>query len=276
MITSTSNAAVKNVVNLCKKAKERNEQGLFIVEGPKMFSELPADRLKAAYVSESFCRQNPDFLKQQTERMAGEAKAAGMDSLPAIQTVSDAVCKAMSDTQTPQGIICVVSRFEYRYEDLLGPGTAKPPLCMILEDVRDPGNLGTIVRTAEGAGVTGILLSRGCVDMYNPKVIRSTMGSVYRVPFAYTDDLPGILSSWKKAGMRLFAAHLHGSNSYTQEDYRQSAGFLIGNESRGLTDGLASMADHLIRIPMQGKVESLNASVAAAILMYEAARQRVG
>ncbi len=276
MITSTSNAAVKNVVNLCKKAKERIEQGLFIVEGPKMFAELPAERLKTAYVSESFVRQNPDFWQQQTERLAGEAKAAGMDSLPAIQTVSDAVCKTMSDTQTPQGIICVVRRFDYRYEDLLGTDAAKHPLCMILEDVRDPGNLGTIVRTAEGAGVTGILLSRGCVDIYNPKVIRSTMGSVYRVPFAYTDDLPGILSSWKRSGMRLFAAHLRGRCSYTQEDYRQSAGFLIGNESRGLTDELAAMADHLIRIPMQGKVESLNASVAAAILMYEAARQRVG
>ena len=260
MITSTGNAAVKNVVGLCKKAKERDLQGLFVVEGPKMFAEIPPGLLESVFISEGFYHRNDAFLKQH-EELLDQAK---------VQLVSDNVCKAMSDTKTPQGIICLVRQLSWTRQQLAG----EKPLLVILENLQDPGNLGTIIRTAEGAGVTGVLLGSGCVDIYNPKVIRSTMGSVYRVPFLYTDDLHASLAEWKKQGVVLYAAHLDGKRSYTDEDYTRPSGFLIGNESSGLTDETAALADHLIRIPMQGRVESLNASVAAAVLMYEAARQR--
>ena len=150
------------------------------------------------------------------------------------------------------------------------------PHVIVLDNLQDPGNLGTILRTAEGAGVSGVLLSRESVDLYNPKVIRSTMGSIYRMPFFYSQDLREDLKKWKSRGICLYAAHLKGSRPYDEADYRQPAAFLIGNESQGLTEETADLADCRIRIPMEGQVESLNAAVASAVLMYEARRQRRG
>ena len=144
----------------------------------------------------------------------------------------------------------------------------------MLDNLQDPGNLGTIFRTAEAAGVTGIVLSRDCVDIYNPKVIRSTMGAVYRMPFVYVEDLLEALNVMKKKGIKTYAAHLKGKNSYDKEDYKEACAFLIGNEGNGLREEVSNMADTWIRIPMEGQAESLNAAVAAAVLMFEAARQR--
>ena len=117
-------------------------------------------------------------------------------------------------------------------------------------------------------------MSRDTVDIYNPKVIRSTMGSVFRVPFFYTDDLEQTVLDLKARGIRVFAAHLAGTNNYEQEDYTGNTAFLIGNEGNGLTEKLSNMADTWVKIPMAGKVESLNAAIAASILMFETARQR--
>lgn len=258
MITSTSNAQVKQVAALTKKAKYRKETGLFVVEGGKMFSELPKERIHAVYATEKF--------------LADSAHREMMKGVRKVETVSDDVLKAMSDTQTPQGILALVKQYEYRVEDILKcPG---PAHIMILETIQDPGNLGTILRAGEGAGVTGIIMNNGTADIYNPKVIRSTMGSIYRVPFVYVDDLRATLSLLKKQNIHLYAAHLAGKNSYDEEDYQGGTGFLIGNEAGGLEEETAAMADTLIRIPMLGQVESLNAAVASAILMYETARQR--
>ena len=159
----------------------------------------------------------------------------------------------------------------YIMEDILG---GENPLVMILEDLQDPGNAGTILRTGEGAGVSGVLLTKTCVDITNPKVIRSTMGSVYRMPFLYVESVVSLAQELKDRNIRTFAAHLQGKNSYDQESYTGGTAFLIGNEGKGLTDEAADSADCLIRIPMCGKVESLNAAMASGILMYEAARQR--
>lgn len=180
----------------------------------------------------------------------------------------------MSDTQTPQGILALVRQHAFRTEDLLAaPG---PAFLMVLENIQDPGNLGTILRAGEGAGITGVLMSETTADIYNPKVIRSTMGSVFRVPFVYTEDLPASLKALKAGGVRLYAAHLNGRNNYEKEDYTVDTGFLVGNEANGLTDETAALADACVKIPMKGKVESLNAAVAASVLMFEAARQRRG
>ena len=253
MITSTSNAKVKNVAALMKKAKERNEQGVFLVEGPKMFREIPLERLEGVFVSETFYSQHDADLPDGTE------------------IVADSVFKAMSGTQTPQGVIALVKQFRYTPGDLL---KGSVPLMLILEDIQDPGNLGTIFRSAEGAGITGILMSTGCVDVYNPKVIRSTMGSVLRVPFFYTQDLQEHLEMLKKTGLSLYAAHLKGREDYTRPDYTGPTAFLVGNESKGLREETAALCSRYIRIPMAGRVESLNAGVAASLLSYEAARQR--
>lgn len=262
MITSTGNNQVREVCGLIKKAKDRREQGLFVVEGSKMFLELPKEHLKKVFLSESFVKQ----LKRQgtdPERFLNGARG---------ELVSDDVMKYMSDTQTPQGVLAVAEQFHHTLSELLGGRT--PAHLIFLETIQDPGNLGTIIRAGEAAGVTGVIMNRTTADIYNPKVIRSTMGSIYRVPFVYAEDFEQAAVTARQAGIRLFAAHLKGENSYDREDYRVPAGFLIGNEANGLSEQAAALADAYIRIPMEGSVESLNAAVAASVLMFEACRQR--
>ena len=187
------------------------------------------------------------------------------------EAVENGVFRQMCDTQTPQGILTVLRQPSYELEDLL---KEEKPLLMVLEDLQDPGNAGTIIRTGDGAGVSGVFLTKTCVDITNPKVIRSTMGSIYRMPFLYVEDVVSLEKKLKEKGIRSFAAHLKGENSYDHESYKGGTAFFIGNEGKGLTDQAADAADCLIRIPMCGKVESLNAAMASGILMYEAARQR--
>ena len=169
MITSTSNARIKRLVNLKKKRKLRDEEGVFLVEGIRMFREVPLDKLKEVYVSESFYRKEKDTVKEVLK-----------DSKIRVEELTDTVFSHASDTKTPQGILCVVEQMNHKISELT---SAECPLIMVLDHLQDPGNLGTILRTAEGAGVTGILMDRECADIYNPKTIRSTMGSVYRMPF---------------------------------------------------------------------------------------------
>ena len=258
MITSVNNGQVKNIIQLNQKTKARREQGLFVAEGRKMFGEAPADWIEKVYVSETLT-SDPALMEQ-------------VEKLP-YDIVADSVFRQMSDTQTPQGILTVLRRPSYTLEDILG---GKNPLVMVLEDLQDPGNAGTILRTGEGAGVSGVLLTRTCVDITNPKVIRSTMGSVYRMPFLYVESVVSLTQELKERKIRTFAAHLKGRNFYDQESYTGGTAFLIGNEGKGLTEEASDSADCLIRIPMCGKVESLNAAMASGILMYEAARQRRG
>ena len=127
---------------------------------------------------------------------------------------------------------------------------------------------------AEGAGVTGIVISSNAVDIYNPKTIRSTMGSIYRVPFVYVNDFTDAVKSMKEAGVNVYAAHLDGELEYTEPDYTKASAFLIGNEGKGLTQKACDAASQLVKIPMEGNVESLNAAVACTVLTYEAMRQR--
>ena len=190
------------------------------------------------------------------------------------EVVTEEQMKKLTDTVTPQGILCVVRQPSYTMEDIINHSGHR--LIMILEDIQDPGNLGTIFRTAEGAGASGIIMTKGCADLFNPKVVRSTMGSIYRVPFFVTDDIEQTISLVKNAQIEVFAAHLKGEHFYDEIEYKDAA-FLIGNEGRGLKDSTASLADTYIKIPMSGELESLNASMAAGILMYEHNRQiRIG
>lgn len=254
MITSTANQQMKNLTLLMKKAKARDEQKLFVAEGRKMFGEVPDGWLKQIYVSESFCRENENLLKNHP-----------------YEVVSDSVFKAISDTQTPQGILCLVKKPSYELHDLLN---VTNPHLLVLESIQDPGNLGTMLRTGEGAGITGIVMDYKTVDLFNPKTIRSTMGSIYRMPFYVARDLKDTIRELKRSGVKTYAAHLKGTMQYDEPDYCGPTAFFIGNEGNGLSDETANLADSYIRIPMCGKVESLNAAIAATLLMYEANRQR--
>lgn len=260
MITSTANGKVKRLINLKKKRKLGDEEHVFLVEGIRMFREVPVDELQEVYVSESFYKKE----KVLVNAIAGQAGVH-------IEVLTDTVFAHASDTKTPQGVLCVVRQKSYKLEDLL---KGEKRHLLVLDNLQDPGNMGTIVRTAEGAGVTGVIMSRDCVDIYNPKTIRSTMGSIYRMPFYYAEDILKAIRKIKDAGIKVYAAHLDGEKSYDEEDYAFSCAFLIGNEGNGLREETSKMADHYIIIPMSGEVESLNAAIAASVLMFEVKRQR--
>ncbi len=258
MITSTSNPQVKQLIQLQKKAKERSAADAFIAEGQKMAREVPDDELIWLYCSESYYQNHPDLSQKERK----------------LTVLSDRVFESISDTKTPQGILCLVRQRHFGLFDLIPSDKNRNALLVALENLQDPGNLGTILRTAEAAGATGILLGPDCVDLYNPKVIRATMGAIFRLPFFIAGDLRRELKALRAKGVIWAAAHLEGTVSYEEADYRGPCGFLIGNESQGLTSKTADCADLLVRIPMQGKVESLNAAIASAVLLYEADRQR--
>lgn len=257
MITSTNNAQVKNVILLQKKQKVRKEQGAFVIEGKKLFIEAKElGILKMTYISENFY-----------DNMAENNLLHDIN----YEIVEDKIFMHMSDTVTPQGIISIVHMPNYQIMDIykINKGTL-----LLLEDLRDPGNLGTIFRTAEAAGIEGIILSKECVDIYNPKVIRSTMGSIFRLPYFYVENFTDILKSLKENKFTLFATHLSGKVFYDEVDYSGKSGIIIGNEAHGISKNVEMEADVLIKIPMCGQVESLNAGIAASVIMYETFRQR--
>lgn len=255
MITSSNNPQLKTISQLNKKAKLRREHGLYVVEGWKMYTEAPKHEIEKVYIAEHFLEKHPEVLKEH----------------PNCEVVQDKIFTAVSDTQTPQGILCIMRQ---KKRDLSKILQKENPFLIFLEDLQDPGNVGTIIRTAEGAGVDGVIMTKNCVDIYNPKTIRSTMGSIYRVPFFVIDDMNEVLELFRTHNIKTYAAHLAGKNNYDCENYAEGTAILIGNEGNGLSDHLSEAADCLVRIPMCGQLESLNAAMAAGIFMYEAARQR--
>lgn len=170
MITSTSSSQVKHVISLLSKARERKKNKEYVVEGVRMVSEVPADLLVKIYMSERFHSNNPEYVHELVKKQ-------GISS-DSIEIVADNVFDRMSQTQTPQGIMAVVRMKDSSISDMLTDN----PLLILVENLQDPGNLGTILRMGEGAGVTGVVMSSNTVDIYNPKTIRSTMGSIFRVP----------------------------------------------------------------------------------------------
>ncbi len=257
MITSAGNSKIKRVIQLNQKAKARRDENVFLVEGLKMFLEAPDKKIRDVYVTESFYHKNPICQKKI------------MDCN--FEFVSEGVFEKIADTKTPQGILCIVEQFEYQLNQMIAN---RNPFLVVIEDLQDPGNLGTIVRTGEGAGIDGIIMSRNTVDIYNPKTIRATMGSIYRVPFLYVDRLEDVLLKMHARGIQTYAAHLKGNQYYNSYSFVEGTAFLIGNEGNGLRDETADQATSYIKIPMSGQVESLNAAIATSLLMYEARRQR--
>lgn len=233
---------IREVRALCERQSARRKSGLFVTEGERICGEIPKEDIVSVYMSESYRRQH------QEERC---------DYL-----MKDAEFQKLADTKHPQGILAVVKQRSCRLEDVKDGA-----LYIILETLQDPGNLGTVIRTAEAAGVSAVIMNKGCADIYSPKVVRSTMGSIFRVPFIYTEDLAGTVEELKNNSITVYAADVAGRNIYEMEPASRRA-YMIGNEGNGLTDEARRLADEIISIPMAGRVESLNAAVSAALLMY--------
>lgn len=257
MIRSTSNNQIKNIAKLLKSSKVRREQGVFLVEGKKMFLEAK----KLGLVERVFVSEELYEEWESSEQLNGVS----------YEVVASKIFKEITDTMTPQGVIATVRMHSTSVEDMLKNDEVR---LVFLENLRDPGNLGTIVRTAEGAGMTGIVLSKESVDIYNPKVVRSTMGSIFRMPFVYVEDIRAAMKQAQQEGTVFYATHLKGEKYYDEIAYPKKVGIVIGNEANGITDETAAQADTYVKIPMCGQVESLNAAVATSVMMYEIFRQQ--
>lgn len=276
IISSKDNKRIKYIRSLLEKGSIRKKNHSFVVEGIKLVDEaLEYGNVLDIIVSESLYEEivSGDLARNALLSDNGKHIIKQVKQGTSLTVVSDAVFKSVSETITPQGILAVVDMpesglLEGDYLKKAYEKSGKIKL-LVLEDTADPGNLGTIMRTAEAAGVTGVIMGKGTVDIFNPKVVRSTMGSIFRLPFSYVDDLKDIIIRLKRDGISFYATHLKGKESYRDISYSDKAGILIGNEARGLSDEIANLADTYVIIPMQGKVESLNAAVAAALMMYE-------
>ena len=276
IISSKDNKKIKYIRSLMEKGSIRKKSKAFVVEGIKLTDEA----LECGKVVEIVCAKSL-YDEIISDDLSGNRLLAENDKNitnyvkkeSSLLVVSDTVFKSMSETKTPQGILAVVEMPDY---GLLDKGFLEQAYTkngkiklLVLEDTADPGNLGTIMRTAEAAGVTGVIMGKGTVDIFNPKVVRSTMGSIFRLPFAYVEDLKETIRELKKQGISFYATHLKGEKSYKDIKYSDRSAILVGNEARGLSNEVAELADNYVIIPMSGKVESLNAAVAAALMMYE-------
>ena len=280
-ITSAQNAKVKRVKELLAQAKARRKAGEFICEGERLCAEVPPELIREVWMSQSFSAQQDlsGIIPGADERTSPDLAEA-----PKRFVVPDSLFRSMGDTATPQGILTVCRMPEQAAlpglrEPSSSPETDEPAgsvapdeKILMLEGLQDPGNLGTIFRTAEAAGISRIILDRNCVDVFSPKVVRATMGSVFRVPFAVCEDLPALAGRLSALGWKTFAACLGADTDYREADYSGACAVLIGNEGNGLTDAAVAAATGRVIIPMRGQIESLNAAVAAALLMYEATR----
>ena len=261
-LSSAQNTYLKMLKSLQTK-KGRRDNGLFLVEGSRLVQEICAPwQMDALVLTEMYYEQNEDW-RVLTEKYP-QAK---------VVVVPEEIFKSMADTQHPQGILAAVRMKEFTFEDLV---KKEDPFLILLEDLQDPGNGGTILRTADAAGADGILCSKGTVDFYSPKTVRASMGSIFHLPVVQVEDFTQGILRLQEKGIRVLAAHLQGSKPHFEADFTGGCGIMIGNEGNGLTDTAADAANERVRIPQPGRAESLNASVAAGILIYEALRQRTG
>ena len=243
-ITSLKNPKVAAWKAL-KDRKGRRESGCFLVEGRKMVEEALASAFDVETVLVQEGMELPDGLTMPVYELPAHVLAA--------------VC----DTKTPQGIAAVVRMKE---QSALGKHI------VVLDGVQDPGNVGTIIRTADAAGLDGVLLSNQCADVFSPKVLRATMGSIFRMNLRTTDDLPGELTKLREKGYSILSSQLDGTLFYERQGVAERFALIIGNEGNGVSEQVQQTATHRVRLPMRGGAESLNAAIAAAIMMYELMR----
>jgi TrmH family RNA methyltransferase len=261
MLENPRSPRVRAVAKLAKKAA-RVESGLFLLEGPQAVAE--ALRFRADLVVELFA--TPSALDRYPD-IADAAATAGVD----LEFVTEEVLDSMADTVTPQGFVAVCHQFPTALKDIFA---ARPRLVAILEEVRDPGNAGTIVRAADAAGADAVIFSGRTVDLYNPKVVRSSTGSIFHLPVAVGAGLDNVLERARAAGLSVIAADVKGEDLLTARNegvLAQPTAWLFGNEAHGLTDEQLALTDRVVTVPIYGHAESMNLATAASVCLYESA-----
>lgn len=260
-IDSKENQHIRQARALHAK-KEREERDCFLIEGVRLAEEAldAGEELRFGLIS-------PPLLEKERGRALAQAC---IDREIPLFLVKETVFDSCADTKHSQGILLVASQRRYSWERFASSCT----LILVADGISDPGNLGNIMRTALGAGANGIVLLPGCADIYNPKVVRASMGAVFRLPFFATSSAAEALSMLHQAGLSVFLATVQGNSIYCREDLRQPLAWIMGSEARGAEKFWEGKADKLVSLPMAGGLESLNVAAAAAVFLYETARQR--
>lgn len=261
MLDNPRSPRVRSVAKLTRRPA-RQETGLFLLEGPQAMAE--ALRYRPELLVESFA--TPTALERHPEIVAA-AEEAEVE----IEYVTEDVLDSMADTVTPQGFVSVCRQFPTSLRDVVA---SAPRLVAVLEEVRDPGNLGTIIRAADAAGADAVVLTGRTVDLYNPKVVRSTTGSLFHLPVAVGAELPDVLQRLHGAGLRSVAADVKGEDLLVvraRGDLAQPTVWVFGNEARGLEDESLELVEGVVAVPIYGAAESLNLATAASVCLYESA-----
>lgn len=256
-IESAQNKLIKRLHGL-QLRKNREKEKVFIAEGIRFVSEIPLDWEIELYAVSDTYAQNYDLeiLEQRAP----------------LYIMPDALFEKISETEHPQGILAVCAQ---KVLDIAPFLEKSNPFFLLAEELNDPGNLGTIIRTADACNVDAVFLSQGSVDLYHPKVLRATMGSIFHIAVFQGIVLSETAEMLRERGIPLYAAHLKGRQYPYSLNLRRACAFLIGNEARGISEEAAAICDSFVKIPMPGEAESLNASIAAGVLMYEVVRQRL-
>jgi TrmH family RNA methyltransferase len=290
-IQSSDNSLIKEVKSL-KVKKYRQAKKLFSIEGLRIIEDALKSDFKVKYLfisdrvlpfdiaTKSDVSLNSVLNSVKNSRIT-DILSVCISKNCGIYIIQDKIFKEISDTKTPQGILAVIRMNEYSLQDILknslisgnSKGKADKNRIIILDGIKDPGNMGTIIRTANGAGFGGIIVSKECVDIYNPKVLRATMGSIFYIPQFLCTNFADTLYKIKDYNIKIYASHLEKGDNYFDVDMTGDIALIIGSEAHGISKEASLIADSFVKIPMSKGTESLNASVAAGILMYEPLRQ---
>jgi TrmH family RNA methyltransferase len=254
-LSSIQNPLVRQWRELNKERAARAAQGLFLAEGEHMAGEALKEQKAAALL----------ICADREERYEKLIAAARVQDLP-LYILSQPVINALSDAKTPQGILALCALPKAPSLERMGE------VVVALDDVQDPGNVGTILRTLDAAGFSGLIISKGCADPYAPKTLRASMGAVFRIPIAQTASLPNTLLELRQNGYAILAGALSGQPFYQRGQDQRRTCLVIGNEGSGISDEVLACATKLVRLPMHGGAESLNAAVACAIMLYDLLR----
>lgn len=261
MLENPRSPRVRAVAKLTKRSA-RTETGLFLLEGPQAVREALSYRPEAIvelFATPTGWERHPDIRSKAAEH--------GVE----VEYVTEYVLNAMADTVTPQGLVAVVQQTPTAVKEIF---TASPRLIAICEEVRDPGNLGTIIRAADAAGADAVVLTGRTVDPYNPKVVRATTGSLFHLPVSVGGDLADVVARARAAGITVLAADVKGDDLLAARAEGVLDGptaWLFGNEARGLEDASLALADRALKLPIFGRAESLNLATAASVCLYESA-----
>jgi len=260
LITSPANERMKHA----RRVRDGREPDLIFVEGERLIEEcLQSDLLLTA------CFHSPETGKR-GQAILEELEDRGCPAF----TTADAVLATISDTVNSQGLILVAERPKSTPDQILSRSKTENSLAVCLDAVQDPGNFGTIVRTAEAAGASGIIALKGSVDAFAPKTLRSAMGSAFRLPIVTDVSADQLIEKSGSAGLKIVATAAEAETSYSDLDWKQAVVLVLGNEANGISPDLLERCDQKVSIPLRSPVESLNVASAAAVILFEAARQK--